>query len=156
MTLIVAPLVTTFWFTILGGTGLSLDLADPGAVTGPFDGGDLPAALLAITRALPFGLVLSLLFLLLSTIFIITTCDSTCYTLSVAVSDSDNPPTAVRVFLGAALSATALVLVYDGPGAIGNLQSLIVVTAAPVSLILLPALWDGPRILLALARAQRA
>ena len=50
---LIAPLVMTIWFSVLGGMGLALDLADPGAVTGPFEGADLPAALLAITKALP-------------------------------------------------------------------------------------------------------
>jgi glycine betaine transporter len=156
MTALVAPIATTFWFTVLGGTGLALDLADPGAVTGPFIGDDLPAALLAVTRALPFGLVVSLLFLLLSTIFIVTTCDSTAYSIAVVASDGTNPSTTLRVFWTAALSAMALILVFDGPGAIGNIQSLIVVTAVPVSIFLLPSLWYGPRTILAKAKTRRS
>jgi glycine betaine transporter len=155
LTSLVAPIVTTLWFTVLGGTGLALDLADPGAVTGPFVGDDLPAALLAVTRSLPFGLVVSLLFLLLSTIFVVTTCDSTAYSIAVVASDGTNPSTALRVFWSATFAATALILVYDGPGAIGNIQSLIVVTAVPISIFLLPSLWYGPRMILAKAKTPR-
>ncbi len=82
---IVAPLVTMFWFTIVGGTGLGLELETAGSVSKAFEGFNLPAALLAITQALPLG--------------------------------------------------------------------FIVITAVPVSLILLPSLWDAVRITLAKGRA---
>ena len=39
-----------------------------------------------------------------------------------------------------------------GSGSIGKLQSFIVVTAVPVSLVLLPSLWDALRITLAKGR----
>jgi choline-glycine betaine transporter len=47
------------------------------------------------------------------------------------------------------MGAMALVLVSLGSGGIGKLQSFIVVTAVPVSLVLLPSLWDAVRITLA-------
>ena len=42
----------------------------------------------------------------------------------------------------------AMILVSTGAGGVGKLQSFIVVTAVPVSLILLPSLWDAVRITL--------
>jgi len=71
------------------------------------------------------------------------------YGLSVSLSRSDRPSTAMRVFWGGAMGAMALVLVSLGSGGIGKLQSFIVVTAVPVSLVLLPSLWDAVRITLA-------
>ena len=47
-------------------------------------------------------------------------------------------------------------LIYTGSGGIGKLQSFIVVTAVPVSLILLPSLWDAARITLLKGRGQAA
>ena len=78
-----------------------------------------------------------------------TTGDSMTYVISVAMSDEDRSSTAVRVFWGLAMGAMALILVSTGSGGIGKLQSFIVVTAVPVSLILLPSLWDAVRITLA-------
>jgi glycine betaine transporter len=49
----------------------------------------------------------------------------------------------------------ALILISTGAGGIGKLQSFIVITAVPVSLILLPSLWDAVRITLMLGRAQK-
>lgn len=145
---IVAPLVTMFWFTIVGGTGLGLELAEPNTVSKAFEGLNLPAALLAITQAMPLGFVVSLLFLVLTTIFVATTGDSMTYCLSVSMSESDNPSTIVRVFWGIAMGVMALILISVGSGGVGKLQSFIVVTAVPVSLVLLPSLWDAVRITL--------
>ena len=76
------------------------------------------------------------------------------YALSVTMSRNDHPSTALRVFWGAAMGIMALTLVGLGSGGIGKLQSFIVVTAVPVSLILLPSLWDAFRITMALAPAR--
>ncbi|MGM0662206.1 MAG: BCCT family transporter [Pseudomonadota bacterium] len=150
---IVAPLVTMGWFTIIGGTGLGLELANPGTVSTAFEGFNLPAALLEVTQAMPLGFIVSLLFLLLTTIFVATTGDSMTYSISVSMSHGVNPSTAVRVFWGLAMGVMAIILISVGSGGIGKLQSFIVVTAAPVSLILLPSLWDAVRITLEKGRA---
>lgn len=150
---IIAPIVTMFWFTIVGGTGLGLELAEPNTVSKAFEGFNLPAALLAITQALPLGFIVSLLFLVLTMIFVATTGDSMTYCLSVSMSNSDNPSTIVRVFWGIAMGVMALILISVGSGGVGKLQSFIVVTAVPVSLVLLPSLWDALRITLEKGKA---
>ena len=146
---IVAPIVTNFWFTIIGGTGVAAELAEPGTISAAFEGFNLPAALLAITGSLPMGFVISVLFLILTTIFVATTGDSMSYVISATMSDGDNPPAAVRVFWGLAMGVMAIILISVGSGGVSKLQSFIVVTAVPVSLILLPSLWDALRITLA-------
>lgn len=146
---IIAPIVTNFWFTIIGGTGISMELAEPGTISKAFEGFNLPAALLAITNNLPMGFVISILFLILTTIFVATTGDSMSYVISATMSDGDNPATAVRVFWGIAMGVMAVILISVGSGGVSKLQSFIVVTAVPVSLILLPSLWDALRITLA-------
>ncbi len=145
---IVAPIVTAFWFTIVGGTGIHAELNNAGSVSTAFEGFNLPAALLAITQQLPMGFVVSVLFLILTTVFVATTGDSMTYVISVAMSNEDQPVLAVRVFWGVAMGIMALILIYTGAGGVGKLQSFIVVTAVPVSLVLLPSLWDAARITL--------
>jgi choline-glycine betaine transporter len=151
---IIAPLVTNFWFTIVGGSGLAFELSDPGTISAAFEGFNLPAALLAITQSLPAGFLISVLFLILTTVFVATTGDSMTYVISVAMSSNDNPSTPVRVFWGVAMGAMALILISVGSGGVSKLQSFIVVTAVPVSLILLPSLWDAVRITLALGKTE--
>ncbi|GAB5469350.1 MAG: BCCT family transporter [Rhodospirillales bacterium] len=153
---IVAPLVTNFWFTIVGGSGIAFELANPGSVSTAFEGFNLPAALLAITQQLPIGFVISVLFLILTTVFVATTGDSMTYVISVALSNEDRPSMPVRVFWGVAMGVMAIILISVGSGGVGKLQSFIVITAVPVSLILLPSLWDAVRITLAKGRSLRA
>ncbi|APG49055.1 BCCT family transporter [Phaeobacter porticola] len=146
---IIAPIVTNFWFTIIGGTGISMELTEPGTISAAFEGFNLPAALLAITNNLPMGFVVSILFLILTTIFVATTGDSMSYVISATMTKGDSPSTAVRVFWGIAMGVMAVILISVGSGGVSKLQSFIVVTAVPVSLILLPSLWDALRITLA-------
>ncbi|WP_415182764.1 BCCT family transporter [Phaeovulum sp.] len=148
---IAAPLITNFWFTIIGGSGISFEMTTPGIISGPFEGFNLPAGLLAITQAMPSGLVLSILFLVLTMMFVATTSDSMSYVISASMSDGE-PSTPLRAFWGLTMGVMALILISTGAGGIGKLQSFIVVTAVPVSLVLLPSLWDALRITLMLGR----
>ncbi|GLO61920.1 glycine/betaine ABC transporter [Vibrio sp. MACH09] len=151
---IVAPLTTCFWFTIVGGTGLAFEIADPGSVSTAFEGFNLPGALLAITQQLPNPMLISILFLILTTIFIVTTGDSMTYTISVVISGETEPNAIVRIFWGVMMGVTALILISLGSGGISALQSFIVITAVPVSLILLPSLWNAPQIAMKMAKEQ--
>ncbi|MGB3177884.1 MAG: BCCT family transporter [Albidovulum sp.] len=152
MLAIIAPIVTNFWFTIIGGTGISLEQLTPGVISGPFEGFNLPAGLLAITQALPMGFILSLLFLVLTLIFVATTGDSMSFVIASTMSEDETPSAALRVFWGIAMAVMAIILISTGSGGIGKLQSFIVITAVPVSLVLLPSLWDALRITLMLGR----
>jgi len=143
---IVAPVITCFWFTIVGGSGLFYELAEPGVISKPFTGFNLPAALLAITEQLPFGGIISILFLVLTTIFVATTGDSMTYSISMVMTGNDHPHGGVRIFWGVMMGVIAAILISIGSGGISALQSFIVVTAVPVSLVLLPSLWTAPRI----------
>ncbi|MFK2822058.1 BCCT family transporter [Arcobacter sp. YIC-80] len=151
---IFAPLITMFWFTIVGGAGLSFEIAQPGVISEAFKGFNLPASLLAITQSLPLPMVMSILFLVLTTIFIVTTGDSMTYTMSVVVSGSTEPHPYLRMFWGILMGALAIILISIGSGGISALQSFIVITAVPVSLILLPALWNAPQIAIKMADEQ--
>ena len=151
---VLAPVVTSFWFTILGGTGLALEASSPGVISGPFAGFNMPGALLAITQQLPLGFMISLLFLILTTVFVATTSDSMTYTISMVMCGSDSPPRPMRVFWGLIMGALAAVLLGLGGGTITALQYFIIITAVPVSLLLLPSLWVAPMLARRLAIAQ--
>ncbi|MEO9777482.1 MAG: BCCT family transporter [Sedimentitalea sp.] len=148
---LLAPIVTNFWFTIIGGSGIAFEQLAAGTISGPFEGFNLPAGLLAITQAMPMGFLLSVLFLVLTLIFVATTSDSMSYVIATSMS-SGEPSAPLRSFWGITMGIMALILISTGAGGIGKLQSFIVITAVPVSLILLPSLWDALRITLALGR----
>ena len=151
---IIAPLVTCFWFTVVGGSGLAFEIANPGSVSSAFEGFNLPGALLAVTQQLPFPLITSILFLILTTVFIVTTGDSMTYTISVVISGEREPNAMIRTLWGIMMGVTAIVIISLGSGGVTALQSFIVITAVPVSFVLLPSLWNGPQIAQKMAREQ--
>lgn len=152
---LVAPLITCFWFSIVGGSGLAFELANPGSIASGFEGFNLPGALLAITSQLPYPTVVALAFLLLTTTFIVTTGDSMTYTICVVITGDSHPNAAIRAFWGIVMGAMAIVLISMGSGGISALQSFIVITAVPASFILLPSLWQAPSIVFRMAKEQR-
>lgn len=149
---IVAPLVTMFWFTVVGGAGIGLELQNPGSVTA--HGNEPEAMLLGITQNLPWAGLVSALFIFLSFISVATNGDAMAYTVAMAMSGNDTPRKWLRAFWCVGMGLAAVVLITIGAGGVSALQSFIVITAVPVSLLILPALWDAPRIALAMAREQ--
>ncbi|WP_064094286.1 BCCT family transporter [Rossellomorea aquimaris] len=143
---VIAPLVTTFWFTVVGGSGIFYELQNPGSVSEQLTNGGMPAAMIAITDQLPLAAIISPLFLLLTIIFVVTTGDSMSYTIAMAVSGEGDPKVSLRVFWAMLMGAISAILLYIGDGSINALQSFIVVTAVPVSILLLPMLWLAPKV----------
>ncbi|MDN3611955.1 BCCT family transporter [Vibrio ostreicida] len=143
---IAAPLITCFWFSVVGGSGLAFELNHPGSISEAFEGFNLPAVLLAITSQLPFPTVIAVLFLILTTTFIVTTGDSMTYTISTVMTGEKEPNAIIRVFWGVMMSVVAIALIALGEGGVSSLQSFIVITAVPVSFVLLPSLWQGPKV----------
>ena len=92
--------------------------------------------------------------LLLTTIFVATTGDSMSYSIAMVGAGHDEPNPWIRVFWGGAMALMAAILLYMGSGQIGVLQQFIVITAIPVSFVILPSLWTGPKAAMAMARDQ--
>jgi len=151
---IIAPIVTCFWFTVLGGTGISFELQNPGLIAGPLSEAGLPAAMISITKYLPLSSIIGPAFLILTILFVITTSDSMAYTISAAVTGNNNPTVGLRMFWALMMGVVAAILLSIGNGGIDALQSFIVVTAVPVSLILAPMCWVAPKVAGQLAQEQ--
>lgn len=151
---VIAPLITNFWFSVVGGSGIFYELQQAGSVSGALDEGGMPAAMIAIVEQMPFGYFLAVMFLIVTIIFVATTSDSMSYTISMAITGNSTPSSALRVFWAVLMGAVASVLLYLGEGSVDALQSFIVVTAVPVSLLLLPTLWLAPRVVKILYKEQ--
>ncbi|EAS64732.1 BCCT family transporter [Photobacterium angustum] len=139
-----APIVTNFWFAVLGGTGIFLELQTPGVISGPLNDGGLPAVLLASLSNLPLSGILLPAFLVLTTTFVVTTGDSMAYSIAMVVSGDNEPDSKHRLFWAITMGVVAAVLLLAGDGGLNALQSFIVITAVPVSILIAFTLISGP------------
>ncbi|CZF86565.1 BCCT family transporter [Grimontia marina] len=149
-----SPLVTNFWFTALGGTGIFFELTNPGAISGPMAGAGLPGILIATLQQLPLQIILVPAFLLLTTTFVATTGDSMAYAIAVVTSEDATPSKYQRLFWAAMLGVVAAVLLTAGNGGLAALESFIVVTAVPVSLLIATTLISAPVALKGMSAAK--
>ncbi|MEC8423935.1 MAG: BCCT family transporter, partial [Myxococcota bacterium] len=141
---VLAPVATHIWFIVLGGTALGLELETPGMVLGPLQDGGMAAAMLAMLQALPGAALLVPLFVVLVFCFLATTGDSVAYAVSVVLSGQERPPVRMRIGWAVGMGLLAAALLGVGQTGIDTLQQFIVITAAPVTLLVLPTLWTGP------------
>ncbi|RXJ73652.1 BCCT transporter [Veronia nyctiphanis] len=141
---ICAPVVTNFWFTVLGGTGIFFELQTPGSISDPLAAAGLPAVLIASLSQLPLASILLPSFMLLSTTFVVTTGDSMAYSIAASVSGDSEPTKQHRLFWAIAMGLVAGVLLQVGESGLKALQSFIVITAVPVSALLATTLIGGP------------
>jgi len=151
---IVAAVVSHFWFSILGGSGLFYETKDSGVISTPLSEHGLPAAVISIASQLPLGNALVIALLILTLIFVITTADTMSYSISMSVTGEGNPPKIVRLFWVAIMGIISVILINIGEGSISAIQSFIIVTAVPISIIMLPVVWTAPKIAHKLAIAQ--
>lgn len=151
---IVASVISHFWFTILGGSGIFYELKNSGSVSAPLLEDGLPAAIISIANQLPLGSLLVIVLLVLTLVFVVTTADSMSFSISMAVTGEGDPPKVIRVFWVFIMGAISIILINIGEGSIDALQSFIVVTAVPISILMLPIIWTAPRIAKKLAIEQ--
>ncbi len=135
-TVIVVPsAVCLVWFTILGGTSMWLEQAT-GALSAAQSPQDMLFALLA---QLPAGTFTSLAAMVSIIIFFVTSADSASVVMA-GLSQRGNPTPSrwTTITWGIALAAIASVLlVAGGSVALSGLQSLVIITALPFSLVLM-------------------
>ena len=151
---ILAPIVSNIWFTVLGGTGIFFETKNPGIISEPLNNSGQEAAVMAILEQMPFTSILAFSFLIITIIFVATTTDSMAYASAVSVTGNDNPKTSVRVFWALIFGATAIALLAMGQSNVGMFQNFIVASAVPVSLLMLPPVWDSVKVAKELAVEQ--
>src|SRR5690625_158904 len=89
---VIAPIVTNFWFTVLGGTGICYELNNAGSVSGPLHEGGLPSAIIAIAEQMPLVFIMPSVLFIVTTLVAVTTVDSLSDSLSMAVTGDAQPP----------------------------------------------------------------
>jgi glycine betaine transporter len=130
--LVVPTLVCAFWFCVFGGTGINLDLLQGIDVAGQ----SLETGLFFVYDHLPLGGVLSVITVLLITTFFITSADSATFVLGMQTTEGDmDPSNFIKISWGLILSASAIVLMASG--GLQALQTAIIVSAFPLTIVLL-------------------
>src|SRR5699024_3864363 len=135
---VISPLVSNLWFSVVGGTGVFFENENAGSISTALNAAGMPAAVMAIMDQLAFVCIFTLGFIVEVIDFVATTADTISYTAAVTLTGSDRPQGWLRIFWALIFGALSVVLLIIGEGSITAIQNFIVVTAVPVSLLLLP------------------
>tara|TARA_Y100001968_G_scaffold329453_1_gene378827 strand:- start:167 stop:1738 length:1572 start_codon:yes stop_codon:yes gene_type:complete len=146
---IVCPLITNLWFVVLGGNGIYSEINNPGLITSEFNSGGSAAVFFAILNNLPISNILIFLGLLLVILFMSTSADSISYAAAIVLSGQEVPPKKQRLFWAVLIGLLTISLLRIGADTSGQtsidaLQSFIILTAIPVTPILLTTLYTAP------------
>lgn len=152
---VAAPLVSNFWFSVVGGTGVFLERKNAGSISTVLNESGMEGAVMAIMEQMPFGFLLALGFIGVAIVFVATTADTISYTVAVTLTGSDQPQRWLRIFWALIFGALTVALLVIGAGSITAIQNFIVVTAVPVSILLLPPLWLAPQVAKKMAIEQQ-
>ncbi len=130
--ILVPSLVCAIWFTVFGGTGIFLELTQGVDVSNQ----SLETALFYVYQQLPLGAILSVLTIALITTFFVTSADSATFVLGMlSTGGSLNPSSKVKITWGIILVAATSVLMASG--GLAGLQTAIIVSALPLTIIIL-------------------
>jgi glycine betaine transporter len=124
--------VCVIWFSVFGGTGIYFDLYQGTEIAAQ----SLETALFYTFQQLPLSGTMSVISLFLITTFFITSADSATFVLGMQTTNGSlNPPNFVKISWGLFLAATAIILM--GTGGLSGLQTAIIVSAFPLTIVLL-------------------
>ncbi|MBN7794345.1 BCCT family transporter [Microbacterium esteraromaticum] len=150
--IMVPTLLGILWFAVLGGSGLAMELANPGTLTGPDGEVDLQGALFEMLQHVPGSAIVSVGVLLLLTIFFVTSADSGALVMGmIATGGKPEPRRWIRTFFVAATALLAIALLLAG--GLTALQTAAITIALPFSVVMLLICWST---VVAFTRERRA
>lgn len=150
--ILVPTLLGILWFAVLGGSALSMELANPGTLTGPDGEVDLQGALFAMLQHVPGASIVSIGAILLLAIFFITSADSGALVMGmIATGGKPEPKRWIRTFFVAATALLAIALLLAG--GLTALQTAAITIALPFSVVMLLICWST---VVAFTRERRA
>lgn len=135
--LLVPALVSFVWFSVFGVLGIETGKKNPELFNMTAE-----TQLFGVFNEIPFGIVLSLIALVLIASFFITSADSATFVLGMQSSfGSLEPSNVVKVTWGIAQSLIAFVLLFAGGGngadALNAIQSAAIISALPFSFVVI-------------------
>jgi glycine betaine transporter len=133
--LIVPTLLTFVWFAVFGGAGFHVELRE-GAQFAATAAEDVSGALFELFQYYPFSGVLSILAVILLTVFFVTSGDSATFVLAMMTSGGNlTPPISKKFGWGIVQSSAAAVLLLSG--GLEALQRMAIVAALPFTVVML-------------------
>ncbi|WP_199183178.1 BCCT family transporter [Cryobacterium sp. Y29] len=135
--LLVPTLVTFVWFAVMGGSAIRQAWeGDGGGLFDPNVGIIPENVLFNFLGTLPFGVILSVLAVIIIAIFFITSADSGSLVIDMLASGGDtNPPKWSRIMWAALGGLVAIALLLAG--GLAALQTGAILTAIPVSIVMI-------------------
>ncbi|WP_377889456.1 BCCT family transporter [Alkalihalobacillus sp. R86527] len=133
--LLVPTIFGALWFSVFGGSAISLDMAGTG-VYDIISNQGMEVALFAVLEQFPLGTFMSVIAILLISTFFITSADSATFVLGMQTTNGSlNPSTGVKLTWGVIQSSAAAVLLWSG--GLGALQTASIIAAFPFAIIII-------------------
>lgn len=134
--LLVPSLFCAFWFSVFGGTAISLEMFHQAGLKQVIEAQGKEVALFTLLEQFPFGSVMSLIAIFLIGTFFITSADSATFVLGTLTTNGNlNPPNSVKFTWGVVQSVAAAVLLWSG--GLKGLQTGSILAAFPFAFIML-------------------
>ncbi len=134
-TLLVPTLFCAFWFSVFGGTTISLELFNHVPIGETIDKNGIEVALFTVLEQFPFGTFMSMIAIFLISTFFITSADSATFVLgTLTTHGSLNPPNHIKFTWGVIQSVSAAVLLWSG--GLEALQTGSIIAAFPFAFII--------------------
>lgn len=150
--ILVPTLIGILWFSVLGGSALAIEIADPGTLTRADGSVDLQGALFALLQHVPGTSFLTIGVIVLIAIFFITSADSGALVMGmIATGGALEPKRWARIFFTLLSSALAIALLLAG--GLDALQTAAMIFAFPFSIVMLLICWST---IVAFGRESRA
>jgi glycine betaine transporter len=130
--LFIPSIIGFLWFSVFGGNAMYLEHKGLGNIS-KFA---TEESLFALLEHYPFSFALSILAILLISIFFITSADSGTFVLGMLSANGiQNPSNRIKVIWGLLLTTISLVLLYSG--GLDALQNMMIIAALPFSVIMI-------------------
>lgn len=157
--ILVPTLIGILWFSVLGGSALALELAEPGTLTSADGSVNVEGALFELLRHFPGTPVLTIGVILLIAVFFVTSADSGALVMGmIATGGRLDPARWVRAFFVGITALLAIALLLTG--GLTALQTAAIIIALPFSVVMVLICWSTwvafARERRAYARAERA
>jgi glycine betaine transporter len=130
--LLIPAIFGFIWFSAFGGTAIHLEASGVAKISELA----LEQLLFGVFDHFPFGMVMSIIAIILVAVFFITSADSGTFVLAMMSTNGvANPANRIKLMWGILLTSIALVLLYSG--GLMALQNAMIVAALPFSVIMI-------------------